>query len=228
MGNEFKPVLRDRGVFRLLLLLGLLLFKLPVVQASGQAEMQLQGFFNGLRTLTARFDQQVNDDDGALIQHSRGRLWLQRPGRFRWDYQQPYRQLIVSDGEQVWVYDEDLEQVTEQAVDATIGQTPALLLSSDTPILDSFRITSSGEADGAVWLTLQPRSKDTAFRDMRLTLRDGKLYSMELRDGLGHTTMLEFTDVERNVSIDPQRFIFVPPPGVDVLRDVGQGSDKQD
>jgi len=223
----FGRMLRGSSHGRLLLLFGLLLSNLSPVQA-GQAEQQLHSFFDSLRTLTASFEQQVNDADGALIQHSRGRLWLQRPGRFRWDYQQPYRQLIVSDGDQVWVYDEDLEQVTVQAVDATIGQTPALLLSSDKPILDTFRVASSREAEGIVWLTLLPRSQDAAFRDLRLGLRDGKLHSMVLHDGLGHITRLNFNDVERNMSVDPQRFTFVPPPGVDVVRDMGQGFGQQD
>jgi outer membrane lipoprotein carrier protein len=213
------------------LLLGLVLLWLPQTQADSTeqqyqvnpAEQQLQAFFDGLRTLTATFEQQVNDADGALIQKSQGHLWLQRPGRFRWDYLQPYHQLIVSDGQQIWVYDEDLEQVTVQAFDATISQTPASLLSSDKPILDSFVVTLLGEREGILWLHLLPRGQDTAFDEMRLGLQAGKLRFMDLRDGLGHTTILSFTEVKRNTSVDPQLFTFVPPAGVDVVRDTGQG-----
>lgn len=211
---------RFRVCIGLLMLNGLWL-AIPV-QAS-TAEQQLQDFFDDMRTLTAQFDQQVKDADGALIQHSQGQLWLQRPGRFRWDYVLPYRQLIVGDGKQVWIYDEDLEQVTVRAFDASMGQTPALLLSSDKPIMESFRVMALGERDGIVWLQLLPRGSDAVFEELRLGLLDGQLRYMELRDGLGHITLLSFTAVKRNHKIDPQYFIFVPPAGVDVMRDDGQG-----
>jgi len=200
---------------------------LPQVQAN-LPELQLQAFFDGLKTLTAEFEQRVNDADGALIQQSQGHLWLQRPGRFRWDYQQPYHQLIVGDGKQVWVYDEDLEQVTVRAIDATMGQTPALLLSSDKPILESFVVTALGDRDGVSWLQLLPHGKDAAFDELRLGLVSGGLRFMELRDGLGHITLLSFSNVKRNDPIDSARFVFVPPVGVDVVRDDGRGFGSHD
>jgi len=205
----------------------LFMFCFSQVQAE-PAERQLQTFFDGLKTLSAKFEQQVSDGDGAIIQQSQGRLWLQRPGRFRWDYQQPYHQLIVGDGTQVWVYDEDLEQVTVRAFDASMGQTPALLLSSDKPILESFNVTALGEREGINWLQLLPRGEDAAFDELRLGLSNGRLRFMELRDGLGHITLLSFSELRRNQKIDPQHFVFVPPVGVDVVRDDGQGFGSRD
>lgn len=196
--------------------------------AAEPATVQLQQFFHGLKTLAATFDQQVVDADGAPVQQAGGRMWLQRPDRFRWDYQQPYHQLIVSDGQQVWVYDEDLEQVTVRPLDAALGQTPALLLSSDKPILDGFTVESIGSREGVDWLLLRPRATDATFDELRLGLVDGHLRAMELRDGLGHTTLLHFSDVRRNQPVDPKQFVFTPPDGVDVVRDVVAGPAKQD
>lgn len=199
-----------------------------VVSASESADVQLQTFFNNLKTLSATFEQQVVDADGAQVQQASGHMWLQRPGRFRWDYQQPYHQLIVGDGQQVWVYDEDLEQVTVRPVDATLGQTPALLLSSDKSVLDGFSVMALGNRDGVDWLLLRPRDTDATFDELRLGLVDGRLQAMELRDGLGHTTLLHFSELERNRPIDPQQFVFIPPDGVDVVRDVVTGPGVED
>jgi len=193
------------------------------VSAVEPADVQLQDFFHDLKTLSATFDQQVVDADGAQIQQASGYMWLQRPNRFRWDYQQPYHQLIVGDGQQVWVYDEDLEQVTVRPLDAALGQTPALLLSSDKPILEGFSVMALGTRDGVDWLLLRPRDTDATFDELRLGLVDGRLRAMELRDGLGHTTLLHFSELERNRPIDPQHFVFTPPDGVDVVRDVVAG-----
>jgi outer membrane lipoprotein carrier protein len=217
---------RRLGISVLLGLCGLLAV-VPAAMAIGGDE-QLQAFFHNLKTLSATFEQRVVDADGAQIQKVSGHMWLQRPGRFRWDYRQPYHQLIVGDGKQVWVYDEDLEQVTVRPLDATLGQTPALLLSSDKPLLDAFTVTALGQRDGIDWLLLQPRDADASFDELRLGLADGRLRAMELRDGLGHTTTLRFSDLQRNQSIDPQRFVFVPPAGVDVVRDVISGSGTQE
>jgi len=204
-----------------------LLFWLPLTQAE-DTDKQLQRFFAGLRTLSADFEQRVTDTDGALIQQSQGHLWLQRPGRFRWDYQLPYHQLIVGDGEQVWVYDEDLEQVSVRHFDASLGQTPALLLSSDKPLLESFSVIGLGHREGIDWVQLLPREQETAFEELRLGLVDGGLRFMELRDGLGHITLLSFSKLRRNGPVDAQLFVFVPPAGVDVVRDDGRGFGQQD
>jgi len=198
------------------------------VAAVEPADVQLQKFFHDLKTLSATFEQQVVDADGAQIQQARGHMWLQRPDRFRWDYQQPYHQLIVGDGQQVWVYDEDLEQVTVRPIDAALGQTPALLLSSDKPILDAFSVMALGNRDGIDWLLLRPHDVDATFDELRLGLVDGRLQAMELRDGLGHTTRLHFSELVRNQPIDPEQFVFIPPDGVDVVRDIVAGPGGQD
>jgi len=194
---------------------------IPIAGADIDGEAQLQSFFDGLRTLNTAFVQEVTDADGAQIQHSEGRMWMQRPGLFRWDYQLPYHQIIVGDGKQVWVYDEDLEQVTVRPFDVALGQTPALLLSSDTPLLESFTVTILGVRDGLDWYLLMPTGRDSVFEELRLGIANGLLRAMELRDGLGHLTALSFTSVTRNESIDPQLFVFVPPEGVDVVRETG-------
>jgi outer membrane lipoprotein carrier protein len=118
--------------------LALLLFA-PGVQADSSPGY-VQDFFNELHTLQADFDQQVVDSEHNVIQSSQGHMWIKRPGRFRWDYETPYRQQIVADGERLWSYDEDLEQVTVQKVSDVLTSTPAMLLSGGQPLEEVFVI----------------------------------------------------------------------------------------
>ncbi len=208
-----------RGCCRLILMLCVLLITGLSSAWADQGEAQLASFFDDMQTLDADFVQDVTDVDGASIQYAEGHMWLQRPGLFRWDYQSPYHQLIVGDGNQVWVYDEDLEQVTVRSFDSALGQTPALLLSGETPLLESFSVTSLGDQHGMSWYLLLPNGRDAVFDELRLGIAKGVLQIMELRDGLGHKTKLRFSVVKKNRSIDSQRFIFIAPEGVDVIRD---------
>jgi outer membrane lipoprotein carrier protein len=118
--------------------------------------------------------------------------------------------------------------VTVRPLDAALGQTPALLLSSDKPILDAFSVMALGSRDGVDWLLMRPRDTDATFDELRLGLVNGRLQAMELRDGLGHTTLLHFSELERNRPINPDLFVFTPPAGVDVVRDIIAGPGAQD
>lgn len=192
----------------------------PGALSAGTAEeiALLNRFFQGLHSLAARFQQTVRDSEGRIVQESSGTLALQRPDRFRWDYLEPYRQVIVADGQRLWLYDEDLEQVTVKDFKA-IGDTPATLLSSERPLEESFFITAAGNDGGLRWVELTPRRPDTGFTWIRLGFSGETLAVMVLTDSFDQISEIRFQDLRRNVALDPRRFIFQAPPGVDIIED---------
>jgi outer membrane lipoprotein carrier protein len=183
---------------------------------------RLQHFFDHLDGLRADFTQTVIDAHSVTLQNASGTLELLRPGRFRWDYEKPYKQLIVADGKKVSIYDPDLDQVTVKLLDQTIGNMPALLLSDNKPLEDSFNITDLGVKDGLAWLELDPKARETSFEKIRLAFNNQTLHTMELVDSFGQTTQLVFSKLQRNPEIDPAIFHFTPPPDVDVIGDVDE------
>ncbi len=192
---------------------------LPGWSAHGGTPQDLQSYLSDLRTLRADFVQRVQNPGSGRDRESRGQVLLQTPGKFRWDYREPYRQLIVADGTRVWFYDPDLEQVTVQPLDSAMGATPLGMLMGDAPLEEAFLVEDQGTAFGERWFELRPRQEDGQFVSIRLGLTDGELSALELEDALGQTTLLRFSDVERNVPLDPALLRFSPPPGVDVVGD---------
>lgn len=148
---------------------------------------------------------------------------MQRPGKFRWDYQTPYKQLILADGQRLWIYDPDLDQVVVKPLEAALGDTPALLLSGKglsgkQSLEQQFNIIESLEAqDGLYWVTLKPTARDSSFQEVRLGFDEKHLRRMELVDGFGQQTLLEFFDMQTNVEVPPDSFRFDPPKGVDIV-----------
>ncbi len=190
---------------------------LPGVAGAATAEMILERFFQNLRTLQADFEQETLNASLAAQSSAQGRLYVSRPGKFRWDYLRPYRQQVISDGRQLWIYDEDLEQVTRRPLMASLGHTPALLLSEQAPLKESFFIHDEGETLGVRWIRLLPRSEQANFVQIKLAFRRGQLREMHLRDKLDQLTRLRFTRLEKNPALDDDLFSFTPPEGVDVF-----------
>ncbi|MFQ5487575.1 MAG: outer membrane lipoprotein chaperone LolA [Gammaproteobacteria bacterium] len=188
--------------------------------AQDSATAHLEAFFHGLKTLQVEFQQTVKDSDGGILQETSGTLALQRPNRFRWDYLAPYRQVIVTDGDKLWLYDEDLEQVTVKDFSA-IGGTPATLLSSERPLAESFETRELPPAEGLLRVELLPRSPDSGFEKIRLGFSEKGLALMELVDSFGQTSAIHFHHLQRNIPIDPRLFTFQAPPGVDIVYDRG-------
>jgi outer membrane lipoprotein carrier protein len=195
-------------------LLGLLLL-LGMTAHAAQPTEALRAFFAGLETLQADFEQQVVDEDGRLQQSSQGHMWIMRPGRFRWDYEQPYRQQLVADGTRLWSYDEDLEQVTVQAAGEVLTATPAMLLSGEQPLEQVFTLENDGDS-----VRLLPKTDDSNITALNLYLEDGLLYEITAQDSFGNTTTFRFSKLERNPPLPADLFIFVPPAGADVVGDV--------
>lgn len=184
---------------------------------AGEAAERLERFTGGLESFTAGFVQTLYDENQQPVEESHGQAWLQRPGLFRWEYETPYKQTIVADGERMWIHDEDLEQVTVRKVERALGTAPIMLLSESEPLSEQFEIIERGEREGLYWVELQPKVEDTDFRRIFLGLDDESLKVMELRDRFDQATQIRFHHVRLNPEIDPGRFEFTPPEGVDVI-----------
>lgn len=177
----------------------------------------LDRFFSDVVTFRARFEQVVLDEDLNRIEESAGEVWISRPGKFRWDYEPPLEQQIVSDGEQVWVYDADLAQVTLRPLTNAIGTTPAILLAGEGDVKGSFHIRDLGHQGNLEWIGLTPKDSDEGYEDIRIAFEDTHLRVLEFIDGLGQMTRITLEGVQENLEISDSRFDFVPPPGVDVF-----------
>jgi outer membrane lipoprotein carrier protein len=152
-----------------------------------------------------------------MLQQATGTMQFSRPGRFRWEYDRPYEQLIVGDGSKVWLYDKDLNQVTVRRFDRALGSSPAALLAGSDDIEKNYRLTSLGSQDGLDWLEAVPRTQDTAFERVKLGFGKAGLEAMELRDQFGQITVIKFSTIERNPKLPPESFRFTPPKGADVI-----------
>jgi outer membrane lipoprotein carrier protein len=189
------------------------------LQNANSASLErFQSYVRTTQSARADFEQKVFDKTGKLVQESRGSFAFLRPGRFRWTYVKA-PQVIVGDGDRVWIHDADLNQVTVRRVSRVIGATPAALLAGASDIEKAFELTEAGEKDGLEWLEAKPREKESGFERIRLGMGTSGIQAMELVDHFGQTTVLRFSNLARNPQIDPATFRVTLPTGVDVLGD---------
>jgi outer membrane lipoprotein carrier protein len=201
-----------------LVFLGVLL-ALPLPASSASLE-RFSEFINQTLTARGKFEQKIFDRNRKLLQESSGVLAFSRPGKFRWTYVKPYAQLIVGDGSKIWIYDEDLKQVTVKKLDQALGSTPAALLAGNNEAMRAFNLSDQGAKGGIEWLEALPRDKEGNFERIRMGFGSSGLEVMELLDSFGQTTVLKFTSLQRNPRLDPGLFRFSPPKGADVIGDV--------
>ena len=187
--------------------------------AHASAIDRLHSFLTDIRTLRASFAQVVTDKAGRKVQEASGTLALARPGKFRWSYAAPYKQVIVGDGAKVWVFDADLNQVIVRKLDAALGSTPAALLAGGSDVEQAFTLVALADADGLEWLEATPKSAESTFAAVRMGFAGAALARMELKDKFGQTTRLVFSNVERNAAVAAGDFRFAPPPGADVIQE---------
>jgi outer membrane lipoprotein carrier protein len=188
------------------------------VSAAGAASIdRFRAFVQATQSASARFEQHVYDRSGRLVQEAKGRFVFQRPGRFRWVYEKPVDQLIVGDGERVWIYDRDLNQVTVRRISKALGSTPAALLAGSGNVEQAFELSDAGMRDGLEWLEARPREREAGFERVRMGFSATGLEAMELADHFGQTTILRFSALAKNPKVDPAEFRFEPPKGADVL-----------
>ncbi|RDH86327.1 MAG: outer membrane lipoprotein carrier protein LolA [endosymbiont of Escarpia spicata] len=203
---------------RFLLLLALLFT--PIAVQADEGSKQLQLFLKNLTTLQADFQQTLTTPEleGTFI--TNGTLYLNRPGRFRWEYAPPNEQIIVADGNRVWLHDVELEQVSHRSQHEALKGTPALLLSDTSPVDRHFDIRELGEKEGLVWVELLPKQKDVQFNSLRLGLIEHELRRMDMSDSFGQVTRFVFSNITRNTELQEELFIFDPPSGLDLIGDL--------
>ncbi|MDP1957775.1 MAG: outer membrane lipoprotein chaperone LolA [Rhodocyclaceae bacterium] len=177
---------------------------------------QLQAFWANTHSAQGTFAQSVATKSGRKPQNSTGHFAFARPGKLRWAYEKPYKLLLVADGEKLWSFDADLNQVTVSKMDKALGASPAALLTGES--LDKhFTLTEAGVADGFEIVDATPKTADGAFARVRIGMRDNLPRLMEVRDNFGQTTTLLFTEFQPNPRLAKDTFRFVPPKGADVV-----------
>lgn len=180
---------------------------------------RLRAFVRDTQTARTQFTQTILDKSGRPGAAASGEFLLERPGKFRWTVTKPYKQLLVGDGERVWIFDEDLNQVIVRRLGDALGATPAALLSGNQDVERAFTWKDLPMADGLEWLSATPISKETTFNEIRLGFDVRGLAALELVDAFGQRSMVRFSSFERNPKLPAGSFTFVPPKGADVIGD---------
>jgi outer membrane lipoprotein carrier protein len=179
---------------------------------------EVEKLLDGVQSWSADFTQTIDDGHGKIVRSAAGKIYLQKPGKFRWDYSQPSAQTIVADGKQIWLYDQDLQQANVRDMDVSLSSTPAVLLSGGASVSSQFDVTALPKKDGLDWYQLVPKHPETDFQLVRIGFdKAGDLVSMFLADKLNQVTHLAFSNSQRNIKLIPDLFVFTPPPGVDVI-----------
>lgn len=199
-------------------LIAAFLFTLALSASADDAPInQLKAFLKASSSLTADFKQVSFNKAGQAAQSSFGKFFLSRPGKFRWNYQKPFVQEIVSNSDKVWFYDADLEQVTVKKLDESLGSTPALLLTGQVDLEEKFKLDEQGNDDGMNWIKLSPKNEESGFKYILIGLENGQLGGMELSDNFGQLTRIYFSNIKLNPSLDGSIFDFKPPKNADVF-----------
>lgn len=196
-----------------------LLAAVPAARAA--ATDQLQTFVGSVKSARGEFTQKQIKGQGAdakVAGTSSGTFAFARPGKFTWRYTKPYDQLLQADGRTLFIYDKDLNQVTERRLDNALGSSPAAILFGSNDLTKNFDVKNGATRDGVEWLELTPKAKDTQFERIGIGFKGGNLEAMELRDAFGNVTMLTFTGIQKNPPMPADAFRFTVPKGADVMK----------
>ena len=177
----------------------------------------LNRFFQEFKTLRADFSQVVLDENLVPLEESAGRLWIARPGRFRWNYHPPFAQQIVADGARIWIYDIELEQVIVRDQRSMLEGTPALLLAGLGDLGTDYVIEDLGQQGSVVWVSLQPKASNGGFAEVQLGFQNDTLRLIQLLDHVDQITRIVLSHVEENPQIPASQFRFTVPVGVDLI-----------
>jgi outer membrane lipoprotein carrier protein len=189
--------------------------------ASASALDQFRSFVAGTKSAKGQFTQRqmkIVQGTPKLSNTSSGNFAFARPGKFVWTYQKPYEQVMMADGEKLYLYDKDLNQVTVRKLGNALGSSPAAILFGSNDLEKNFTLKDAGVKDGLEWLEATPRSNDTSFDRVSIGLKDGVPQAMELRDSFGQTSLLTFDKFEKNPPLAADEFKFVVPKGADVFQ----------
>jgi len=197
------------------LLLATLVLWAGVAGAGGQE--RLRAFLAGVESLEARFEQSVFDPTQGQARRLQGVFYLQRPGRFRWDYTEPKGQLVLADGRTVWLVEDDLKQAYRKSQSEALRGTPALLLVEPLRLEDHFEVIELGDSQALEWVELIPRDEESQFVRILLAFAGNELRRMELADKFGQVTRFSFSEIQRNPPLDAKLFQYTPPPGTQLF-----------
>jgi len=185
--------------------------------ASAGGKDRLQAFLSGVESFQARFDQSVFDTSQGQTRRLEGVFYLQRPGKFRWDYTEPKGQIVLADGKTVWLVEEDLKQAYQKPQSDALRGTPALLLTEQLKLEDHFEIADLGPSQDLEWVELVPRDPESQFTRILLAFKDNELRRMELADKFAQVTRFGFSDIKRNPRLDSKLFVYTPPRGTQLF-----------
>jgi len=210
----------NRGFLLAWLPLALLCFHCHNLLAQPTAREQLERFAHDLQTYSAKFQQRVIGNDGKVEDESAGTVWLSQPHFIRWEYGGDFPELVVADGQHVWIYDEVLEQVTVKPQSDLVANSPLSLLTDVTRLDEQFEVREAGDMDGMALLELRSIDADAEFERILLGLQQDDLKLMTMEDAFGLRTEVRFSEPQRNRDLGLELFSFTPPPGVDIVGDL--------
>jgi len=191
-----------------------------VGSAQATALDQFKSFVASTKAARGEFTQrQVKKNETSKVSApASGTFVFARPGKFIWTYTKPYEQLLQADGEQLYIFDKDLNQVTVKKLGDALGSSPAAILFGSNDLEKNFTLSEAGTRDGLEWLNATPKARDSQFQQISIGLRNGTPEAMELRDAFGQTSILAFKKFEKNPALGAQEFKFVVPKGADVFK----------
>jgi outer membrane lipoprotein carrier protein len=182
-----------------------------------EARQAIQAFLDSATRYSARFVQQLVDEEGVVLEEGSGEFWMQRPDKFRWHYAPPMERVLVSDGTRIWLHDVELEQITVRSADGALEQTPAGLLVGSATALDNYHLSIRERLGKQILVGLKPKNAQSDFQDIVLGLESNKLVRLMLADRFGQQTVIQFTDIRLDPPIAAALFSFEIPPGTDVI-----------
>lgn len=196
--------------------LSLLLLSFMIVAAPVQAK-SINDYMGHVKSLKAKFDQYVFNESTQEPEQSSGNISVLSPDKFRLEYMKPYKQIYVADGQRIWSYDEDLEQVTVKQQAGMLTNSPAIVLGNPAELETAYDVKHQGIDKNIDWFHLTPKNKESSFDHIRLGFTGKNLYAMELYDSFGQRTQLRFKELHYNPGMNAGDFRFIPPEGVDVI-----------
>lgn len=196
----------------------LLPFNASIAQTN-EGIVLLENFLQKTQSMQAKFQQKLLDAKGVLLQQSAGDFTLKRPGRFFWDYAIPYPQKIISNGKKIWIYDEELEQVSVKKYSQILAGSPVILLDQQKDLNEDFKVKDGGFNNNQYWVRLTPKKADKEFKKIEVGITKNGLQTMRLYDGFDQTTIIEFENLTTNIKLEDSQFHFEPPTGTDIVGD---------
>ena len=195
-----------------------LIFICIIIQAvNAHNKDPLEYFLSELRTFEAKFTQVLINENGNELERTEGILYLKIPDSFFWHYQKPYAQKIISNGVKLWIFDEDLEQVTVKNIDNRIDQTPVGIILGNQSIKDHFVQISMGIIDGYDWIELTPKDLDAEYKSIKLGFNKDNIEMMIVVDNLEQITRIDFSDSKKNIELSSEIFHFQVPENIDIF-----------